>query len=983
MNIKSIIVGSLALGLALGGTLLNLSSEDDKQSAYTPLSLNNATSGQKDYAEYMHSMKEDPATGKIDLNLVSQVRNEIAARGKQSNKSALGINWTQMGPDNVGGRTRAVLVDRNNPNIVYAGSVAGGLFVSTDGTQNWTPVAGHQGVLGENLAVSCIAQTDDGRIFFGTGSTFETPTGNQGSTPGFIGNGVYEYVPATGAVLPIITNTGSIPNNSIGSQWSYCNAIAAKGTRLYLGTRDGLIYADPVGGNYPTLLTGWTNPIDITPVIKEKGTVQDIDIASDGSMTVCLANKLYTSNTGNTGSFVSRTLLGSSRVMSAIAPSDPNWIYLVRITGTGTLNSFEISRDKGQNWEVIVPGGANCFDPFLQNDCDPTGGQGGYDACIAVDPSDRGHVLVGGIQLFEWQYNASSNPIGGSWLKAANLFESASNPFYVHADKHTIVWPTAGTVYIGGDGGVFRSIDGGNTWQERNLGYNVTTFFDVATSANGWFVGGAQDNGCQMFTYGATGEVSPLGATEVSGGDGFDCSFSRLGGGIVFTTSQYGTLYRSNGGALGQFYDQELTGVVSAGQPFHTVIENWESTNDLTSVDSVKIMIDSTGLVTAQDSVLPGGTIMAGDTIYYSSLTNGEPLMYVVPSNIVLGTPNDSIVLQDPIQSRFVLNTSSGVYLTKDATRFNAINTEWFRVTPNQGANCFEFSPDGSHLFIGTNGGVKRLSGLNLANDSLGLDHRSGSEVTTLTPTFATGTSGRITGIACDPNNADNMIVVVSGYTTGNHVFRSTNATTALTFTPIQGIGAGALPKMPVFDCEIDFTDNNKVIIGTEWGVWTTDNAFATIPTQVAWNDESGNAGHVPVWAVEQQHLRSHQATNAGAIYLGTHGRGFYMSTDLVTSIDESEFEELADNGFVSNLTVYPNPMNNVGSVEFTLADRGNTSIKIYNLSGAIVKEIELGAKAKGAHKEQIDVSALSIGSYIVSLESGSERSIAKFVVTR
>ena len=273
-----------------------------------------------------------------------------------------------------------------------------------------------------------------------------------------------------------------------------------------------------------------------------------------------------------------------------------------------------------------------------------------------------------------------------------------------------------------------------------------------------------------MFTYGSLGEITPLGATQVSGGDGFDVAFSNFSGGMVFTTSQYGNLMRSNGGQPGTFYDAELAGIVQSGQPFHTVIENWEHYNDPLSIDSVKIMVDSSGAAIAPgDTVYPGDIIPAGDTIWYTSLTNGESLMYIVPSNITLATPNDSIVLQDPIQNKMVLSTSAGIYFTKDAARLNAIDPQWYKLTTS-GALCFEFSQDGDHLFYGKSNGLTRISNLSAGNDSSSLDIRA-NEVHT--STNSSGLSGRVTGIAIDPNNPNNLIVTTSGYTTGNHVFYS------------------------------------------------------------------------------------------------------------------------------------------------------------------------------------------------------------------
>jgi hypothetical protein len=964
MNIKTIVVGSLAISLAVGGYLFKVASQD-VESTYTPRTINGGIYGSAGHAEFLHMLRADPATGQIDYGLVEQVRAEVAAISKKNNKALLGMSWEQMGPDNVGGRTRAVLVDRNNSNIIYAGSVAGGLFVSTDGANTWNPVSGHQGTAGENLIISCITQTDNGRIFFGTGCSFNEP---------FKGNGVYEYIPSTGAVEPVLNNAVTIPPTSTGAL-SVINSIAAKGNRLYIGTGNGFFWADPDGsGDYPTALSGWTNPLENLPGLPETGTCQDIDVASDGSMMVCFSGKIYVSNGSDAfGAFTKQTVSGG-RISGAIAPSNPNVFY--RLRSAGILISLDISLDKGNNWDVIVPGGGTsaCHDPFRQNDCSTTSAQGGYDDCIAVNPADWGHIIVGGVQLFEWKYNAGSNPIGGSWLKSANLFEHTSNPYYVHADKHTIVWPTANTVYIGGDGGVFKSTNSGETWFEKNLGYNVTTFYDMQVAANGWFIGGAQDNGSQLFTYGSFGVSTPKGTFEVTGGDGFDCAFSNQGPGVIYTTSQNGNLTRAiPSGTSGSFFNAELSALVSgSGQPFHTVIQNWESNNDPLSKDSIKLMFDSSGVSIGPANssnpnvVYPGDVINTGDTIYYSSLSNGTQLMHIhtgAPYNI--NVPLDSMMLQDYIQNKFVFRTSSGIYFTKDAARLNDINVDWYKISNSSNIQNMEFSPDGNSLFMGTTSGqVYRIDGLSQAgneNDTM-YDIRSGTTVIT-GPVQISGVSGGVANIASDPNDGNNLIITTASYTTGNHIFRCTNAlSSSPTATAIHG-AVNALPRMPIYDADIDYVDNDKVVVGTDWGVWTSDNAFSAAASLVEWTDESSlTMAHCPVYAVEQQQLSQFECSNSGVFYLGTYGRGFYLSEDLANSIDDNDNIIAEDKSFISGLEVYPNPMNAQGSIEFNLADRSNAVVKIYNLSGSLVKTINLGSKAKGANKENINVSELSIG---------------------
>src|SRR5690606_6970131 len=112
---------------------------------------------------------------------------------------------------------------------------------------------------------------------------------------------------------------------------------------------------------------------------------------------------------------------------------------------------------------------------------------------------------------------------------------------------------------------------------------------------------------------------------------------------------------------------------------------------------------------------------------------------------------------------------------------------------------------------------------------------------------------------------------------------------------------------------------------------------------------------------------------------LGTHGRGFYQAGDLFTSVNENNFDDKKVKSFSTNLSVYPNPINNAGTISFDLNEKVNTKINIYNLSGSFVKTIDLGFKTEGNHKVKFDVSSLSTGSYVISLQAGKNRSVAKF----
>ncbi|KAA1246559.1 hypothetical protein [Aquimarina sp. RZ0] len=48
--------------------------------------------------------------------------------------------WRNRAPFNIGGRTRALAIDRVNENVILAGGVSGGLWRTEDGGVNWREV---------------------------------------------------------------------------------------------------------------------------------------------------------------------------------------------------------------------------------------------------------------------------------------------------------------------------------------------------------------------------------------------------------------------------------------------------------------------------------------------------------------------------------------------------------------------------------------------------------------------------------------------------------------------------------------------------------------------------------------------------------------------------------------------------------------------------------------------------------------------------
>jgi hypothetical protein len=66
--------------------------------------------------------------------------------------------WVWLGPGNVGGRVRALAVHPSNPNIMFLGSVSGGIWKTTNGGVTFRPVFDNQPVI--SMGMLAIAPTD-------------------------------------------------------------------------------------------------------------------------------------------------------------------------------------------------------------------------------------------------------------------------------------------------------------------------------------------------------------------------------------------------------------------------------------------------------------------------------------------------------------------------------------------------------------------------------------------------------------------------------------------------------------------------------------------------------------------------------------------------------------------------------------------------------------------------------------------------------
>ncbi|MER7830399.1 hypothetical protein [Streptomyces sp. NPDC095602] len=402
--------------------------------------------------------------------------------------------WEWLGPGNIGGRTRGLVVDPDDPDRMWAASAGGGVWHTGDGGAWWAPVDDFLG----NLACACLAMdpADHRRLYVGTGEGFSNGDALRGSGI-FTTADTVTWVPLPATQTPDFHYVSRIAVSSTGEV-----LIAATGTGLHRCD-------DPARAT-------WRRVLDV-PVGDVRFDPGDDLRAVAGAMAD--GEAWYTRDGGLTWTPAARGPWGG-RVELAYAARTSEVVYA---SVEATDGEIWRSDDGGASYRrrgTLAPNGLKA--PYL-------GKQGWYDNAVwAGDPTDEDLLVVGGINL--WR-----STDGGHRLREISTWWHGRS---VHADQHAIVshpgYDGTGnrTVFFGNDGGVFKAVDLAAVgtepeppftagWTELVNNYGATQFYGGAgNAASGTIVGGAQDNG--------TLAVGPADGSEawrsIFGGDGGWCA---------------------------------------------------------------------------------------------------------------------------------------------------------------------------------------------------------------------------------------------------------------------------------------------------------------------------------------------------------------------------------------------------------------------------------------------------------------------------
>jgi Ig-like domain CHU_C associated/Secretion system C-terminal sorting domain len=517
---------------------------------------------QLERANWEKLITSDPKTGLIPRNELEKSRVEMF-RTIQKNKSSRvqsaipNITWTERGPNNVGGRTRAMLWDPNDSTKrkVWVGGVAGGLWYNNnilDEKSSWQKVND----LWDNIAVGWItADPSNPKIMYvGTGERGSSGSTDNTGGSGSGGAGVWKTMDAgktwkrLDSTIPDYTKL----NNAASWREIYKIIVNAKGEVFVLNY--GGLFRSKDGGTTWAAVAGTNAPSN-----DNFDRVSDMEIGSDGILYVAegsglFAAKILKSTNDSVNAFKDITPTGTfnkGRVEFALAPStkgESQVIYAVSaLSGVSKANFFLKSFDAGTTWTTMkVPvyddlngGGEKQF----------MGDQGTYDLILGTHETNPNALYAAGIA-----YSMSVDS-GSTWLPKRGYAELGA---LMHVDNHAFVarpgFPDE--AIFGNDGGVYYAPDWSSSGKNypkiksRNRGYNVTQYFsiDINNTANsGTIVVGSQDNG----THSLLSSNGTIGSGfEINGGDGGLTFIDKLDTNIVISSYTHVTPRLNMAGAV-------------------------------------------------------------------------------------------------------------------------------------------------------------------------------------------------------------------------------------------------------------------------------------------------------------------------------------------------------------------------------------------------------------------------------------------------
>ena len=432
--------------------------------------------------------------------------------------------WVNVGPTNTAGCTKALAFDPTNGNVIYAGAAEGGVWKTTNAGASWIPLTD---LVIPDLAVASIAvdPSSPNTIYVGSGDPSI-------ATDGLPGTGLYKSTDAgsTWKRIAAATLTGGVnkvlvhpTNSNIVFACSYDNNRG-----VYRSTNGGTTFTKvftAAGGVVWDIIPAQTIGTQLLMYFVEGN-------QPSGTSTECGVYKSLDDGVTwikiTVGGLPTGDQIGKSAL--AIPSGDKTKVYCLMADPGGDLQGLYKSTNSGVLFTQIATAPSSLFNP------NHNGAQGWYDLYLAIAPTTtiNDTLYIGGVEAY-YSFNS-----GVTWTAYSSY--QINGP---HVDHQSIALDPTNTrkVYIGTDGGVYRSIDAGQNWGYRSTGMMTMRFYHIGLDKNDFLktYAGAQDQGMWKVTSGQ----SP---SQILGGDGFQPIVDPNNSNTIYGEGPFGDLFKSTNG---------------------------------------------------------------------------------------------------------------------------------------------------------------------------------------------------------------------------------------------------------------------------------------------------------------------------------------------------------------------------------------------------------------------------------------------------
>jgi hypothetical protein len=944
---------------------------------------------------YFFDMLKDPKTGTIPEGIREKeiafartlpVRTYDNVAAASTNRTQLNNTYLPAGPNNIGGRTRAVAYDRRyngtTNRVIIAGCVSGGILRSADGGTTWTLVT-PQGDIHNFTALAQDGSNPD-TWYAGGGEVYGNSASELGAT--FLGFGLWKStdngVNWTKLPLNNITDVNGSPLGggtleAFDHPFDFVHRIAVNPTNghVFVAGHRRVMRSINGGSNFQVVLGSGAaaNSSNGQTEVMVTNAGRVYAAVNGGNPDVALRG-VWVSATGALNTFTriagGQTVgvdsvdgwrandpsQGGKRIVMTLAPSNNDVAYvfyenglssddpqlapeadLFRLDATATTYTWS---NRSANMPNYPNGNLSGSDPLTV--------QNGYDMVVRVYPTDPNIVFVGGTNLYR-SLDGFATTNSTAWINGYQSIATFYNLYPKgHPDIHELVFNPVNPAesICANDGGVqvtSNILAGTGSFTTNTVlwsmlpNYQTLQYYYVAIDPDAGrnnFIGGSQDNSTHFrdrVGILGTGPADSNNHIRLVGGDGSSVGISKTNvsaqAQYIFGGSQFGNIRRIR---------------VSGGSLSPSILGE---------------DIKPTGLTTA----FPGATNEFGEFVTNFRLNpdNTEDLYYVNFNRLFRTTSASSVA------------GGGWTELTGVSSYINAANGRNIAIR----AVAFSRGPYASShaLYIGTTSGrILRVDDpRNQAAATLPVD------ITPLLPPGQT-TIGNVQDISVNPNNDDEVMAVVSNYGLVS-IYWTNNAKSA---SPLWRNAEGNLTLPSARSCAIVVKKDaanqpvTEYYVGTSVGLYSVANLGTTLTN-----------GQAPVWQREGSTVLNYAVVQTMAyrpadnvLLVGTHGNGMFFTAtgtpNFVPNQNTGMDPVTNDRNFIH--TVYPTVTPD--RVQFQAGNMTGIkkiTVQVLDLSGRVVYR-----KESPYQHGSFGLNPFASGNYILSIHSddGKYRHIQKLI---